>query len=87
MEQDLESSGWLARRDFLGFGAVGAAIGILTWRAVLPPAPGDTDSLSVAEAEARARTGQITLVDICTPEEWAATGIGVPAPRMVISRS
>lgn len=86
MEQDLESSGWVVRRDFLGFGAVGAVLGILTWRAVMPPEPASDETLSVAEAQAQARTGRITLVDIRTPGEWDATGVGEHAHPLDMRR-
>lgn len=42
----------------------------------------DAATLTVAEAYQRAQTGEILLIDIRRPEEWAATGI--PAGAVAI---
>lgn len=47
-------------------------------RSVQPPAPA-RDSLSVAEAQALAASGEVTLIDIRRPDEWAETGIAADA--------
>ena len=86
MEQDLDASHWIARRDLLRFGAIGAAIGLLSWRAVRPPEPPITETVSVSEALARADAGSITLIDIRRPDEWAATGIATPAHPLDMRR-
>lgn len=70
----------IARRDLLGFGLIGAALGILSYRLVVParrrPAG---DVLSVREAFEQSTAGEILLIDIRRPEEWAQTGIPAPA--------
>lgn len=86
MEQDLDASHWIARRDLLGFGAIGAAIGLLSWRAVRPPEPTITETVSVSEALARADAGSLTLIDIRRPDEWATTGIATPAHPLDMRR-
>lgn len=75
MTQDLGSSGWLGRRDLLGFGILGAALGILAWRALERPAPDAPPALSVEETHMRAHAGSLILIDIRRPDEWQATGI------------
>ncbi|MEQ6250150.1 rhodanese-like domain-containing protein [Sulfitobacter sp. HNIBRBA3233] len=62
------------RRGFL-FGAVAlGGIGAMRW--FNTGARIDAASLSVTDAAAAARRGEITLIDIRRPDEWARTGIG-----------
>lgn len=42
--------------------------------------------LSATEAQRQAQAGKILLLDIRTPEEWAATGSGVGAKRLDMRR-
>jgi rhodanese-related sulfurtransferase len=58
-------------------GGAAAAGGIWRWR--LRPVAHDQPRLSPAEAHAAAQAGQITLVDIRSPEEWHQTGVAVGA--------
>ncbi len=50
------------------------ALGIGGWLWLNPTYDGP--SLSVAQAHDRAVAGEITLIDIRRPDEWAATGVG-----------
>jgi rhodanese-related sulfurtransferase len=43
--------------------------------------------LTAAEAFAKAATGDIILIDIRTPEEWAKTGSGAGAKRLDMRRN
>ncbi|MEM1374728.1 MAG: rhodanese-like domain-containing protein [Pseudomonadota bacterium] len=69
----------VSRRFVVGGGAALAGVA-----AVVALAPGSAEglgSLSVGEAHAAASSGDILLVDIRRPDEWAATGVpasGVP---------
>ena len=69
-----------------GLVAAGAAIGggyyAWTWRR-----PFGGPALSVAEAHARAASGDILLVDIRRPDEWAETGVGEGAHPLDMRRS
>lgn len=63
-------------RRYLVIGAalsVGGAL--VTLRHNLTPPQHDRARLEVTEAYARARDGQILLVDIRTPREWRASGV------------
>ena len=42
--------------------------------------------LSAPEAHARAQAGQLTLIDVRTPEEWRETGVAPGAVRLEGSR-
>ena len=70
--------GKLTRRAFgLAGGAViiGGAVFAANWFNVAADASGD-GKLSVADAHRSATQGQVYLVDIRRPDEWARTGIG-----------
>ena len=69
-------SGRMSRRGLLvGGGVVALALaGGVWWRRQAPDYGGA--ALSVAQAHAAARAGDITLIDIRTPREWRATGVG-----------
>ncbi len=58
-----------------------AAVGYIT----LPGEPAGP-RLDAAEAFRRAEAGEILLVDIRTPEEWARTGSPTPAHRLDMRR-
>ena len=77
--KDPKGRPWIARRDLLGLGAIGACLGILTYRAVVPPVADGAQTLTAREALEMAEAGQITLIDIRRPDEWRATGIAAPA--------
>ncbi|MGR3501016.1 rhodanese-like domain-containing protein [Pseudaestuariivita sp.] len=70
------------RTMMLGTGAVVAA-GAATW--ALRPAHGGAD-LTPAQAHAAARAGDLLLVDIRRPDEWAATGVGEGAVPLDMRR-
>lgn len=48
--------------------------------------PGNGGDLSPPDAHALARSGQITLVDVRRPDEWATTGSGEGAHRLDMRR-
>lgn len=60
-----------------GMAATGAAVAIRQYRLIPPDYAGD--QLSVAEAYHLAQDGSLLLVDIRTPREWRATGLGAGA--------
>lgn len=69
----------ISRRYLLGGGA--ALAGGAAFLAFGPLGADDRTTLTVSEAHAAAAAGDILLVDIRRPDEWAATGIpasGVP---------
>lgn len=83
----------LSRRKLLvtaGLAAFGAATFVaadgqnLFYAALTEDFPGGT--LTVQEAHAKAIAGEITLVDIRRPDEWAATGSGEGAQRLDLRR-
>jgi rhodanese-related sulfurtransferase len=83
----------VARRTFLIGGtalALGAAGFVaadgqnLFYAAITEDFPGGT--LTAAEAHAKAIAGEITLIDIRRPEEWAETGSGEGAHRIDLRR-
>jgi len=74
------------RAALLGIAGAGlAAVGV--WRAWpwIMPLP-DGAALSVAEAHAAAVAGEILLIDIRTPDEWARTGVGEGARPLDMRR-
>ncbi len=76
------------RRVFLltGIGlAVGASVFAARWFNVLASLE-DEGALSVQEAHAKAMAGEIVLVDIRRPEEWARSGIGQGAVPLDMRR-
>ncbi|SCZ55179.1 Rhodanese-related sulfurtransferase [Epibacterium ulvae] len=65
----------LNRRRLLLVGlGIGGAVAVGRWRYLTAPEHLNA-KLSVQETHTRQKTGEITLVDIRTPREWAATGI------------
>lgn len=63
----------LSRRHFI------LLTGATLLSALLPARPGRAQSVEVLSAEdahAKAQSGEILLIDIRTPEEWAQTGVG-----------
>lgn len=65
----------LNRRNFL----TGAGLVALLAFLPVPWARASSTRMSAAQAHAKASSGEILLLDIRTPEEWARTGIGAPA--------
>ncbi|OWU69485.1 hypothetical protein ATO3_21865 [Marinibacterium profundimaris] len=86
MTQDFSPPVRLARRDLLVFGLVGAAVGLLSYSATRPLLPDRAGSLTATEAFELAQAGQITLIDIRRPDEWAATGIAPAAHPLDMRR-
>lgn len=76
MVQSMSGERRISRRGFLvGGGVVAVALaGGAWWRRQAPDYDGV--ALSVAQAHAAAKSGDITLIDIRTPREWRATGVG-----------
>lgn len=66
----------ISRRRLLGLGIVAAAAGLTGWQVYTRAPDYAGQSLSVADAHAAAKAGDITLIDIRRPDEWARTGIG-----------
>lgn len=71
-----------SRRAFI-FAAVVSVIAGHAIAQIVPPNDGD---LSPADAHALAKSGEITLVDIRRPDEWAKTGSGEGAHRLDMRR-
>jgi len=69
--------GWSRRRLLIGAALVLPVAVIGTRRVLRPRFAGET--LTVEEAHAAAATGEVVLVDIRRPDEWAATGVGAGA--------
>ena len=73
------------RTLLIGAGALAAVWAIREYR-LTPPAH-DGLRLSVREAHERAVAGELLLIDIRTPREWQATGIGEGAHPIDMRRS
>ena len=67
-----------SRRAFLGTG-FGVATAVIVGWAVWPRPQFDGAALSVRAAFEAAQTGDVILIDIRRPDEWASTGIGTGA--------
>lgn len=74
-----------SRRQVLVAGAI-VASGVSAW-GFWPNAGHAGNTLTPAEAHQKAINGQITLVDIRRPDEWARTGSGAGAHRLDMRRS
>ncbi|WP_406645301.1 rhodanese-like domain-containing protein [Aliisedimentitalea scapharcae] len=76
MRESNKSHSTLSRRKVIVVGAVGAAalVGGAWWRRQAPDYDGG--KLTVAQAHQQAKSGAVILIDIRTPREWRATGIG-----------
>ncbi|KUJ85545.1 hypothetical protein AVO45_00670 [Ruegeria marisrubri] len=80
------NSGLFTRRAFLiGGGALAVVWGVREYR--LTPPDHDGTKLSASEAHERAVAGALLLIDIRTPREWQATGIGEGAHPIDMRRS
>ncbi|WP_052257724.1 rhodanese-like domain-containing protein [Leisingera sp. ANG-DT] len=75
----------LTRRLVLLGGAAAAAGAGIWWQRRQPP-DHDHPRLTVAEAYAQAQAGEITLVDIRTPQEWRASGVPVGSHQIDMRR-
>ncbi|MCV6585028.1 MAG: rhodanese-like domain-containing protein [Marinibacterium sp.] len=64
------------RRHALLLGAASITAGVLISRPLLRRMDDGTQNLSVTDAHSAAQRGDITLIDIRRPDEWARTGIG-----------
>ncbi|WP_299663963.1 rhodanese-like domain-containing protein [uncultured Ruegeria sp.] len=67
-----------------GIAAIGAGFAIREYRLI--PQDYSGDQLDVAKAHQKAVAGDILLVDIRTPREWRATGIGQGAQPLDMRR-
>ncbi len=76
---DIAAPAPYGRRAFVLAGAGAATLAVAgagSWRIVnRTAAAGAAGTLTPAEAHRSARTGDIVLIDIRRPEEWAATGV------------
>jgi len=73
-----ESSGLTRRRLIMGGGVVAVAVaGGIWWRRQAPDYDGA--KLTVEQAHQQAMSGDVILIDIRTPREWRATGVGTGA--------
>lgn len=73
------------RRIFL-FAAATVASGAIAWG--LLPDPGfAAETLTPPEAHQKAKSGELLLIDIRRPDEWAKTGSGQHAVRLDMRRS
>ncbi|MGB7241205.1 MAG: rhodanese-like domain-containing protein [Sulfitobacter sp.] len=79
-QEDQENPSLITRRGVLYSGAIAvAAGGIFATRWFNIGAEISDTDLSVEDAYRRALNGEVVLVDIRRPDEWALTGIGVGA--------
>lgn len=67
----------ISRRIILGLGALVLAGGAVAYGQVYQPYDGR--AIDAAEAQRLAAAGQVTLVDVRRPDEWAKTGAGAGA--------
>ncbi|EBA14359.1 hypothetical protein RSK20926_17372 [Roseobacter sp. SK209-2-6] len=75
------------RRQFLlGGGAVIALAAGGVWWQRRQPAAHDNPRLTPAEAYRKALSGDLTLVDIRTPQEWRSSGVPVGAVQIDMRR-
>ncbi|MEM6310580.1 MAG: rhodanese-like domain-containing protein [Pseudomonadota bacterium] len=72
---DSAPSPWKRRGIILGLAAAGGA-GLFASRWYNVSAQVTGTALSVQDAHAQANSGEVVLVDIRRPDEWARTGIG-----------
>ncbi len=74
----------ISRRILLGLGLVAVVGGAVAYGQAFPTYDGP--AIDPAEAARRVAAGEITLVDIRRPDEWAATGSGAGALRLDLRR-
>lgn len=67
----------LSRRVVLGLGIAVLVGGVLAYGQVYQTFDGQ--AIDAAEAQKRAARGEVTLIDIRRPDEWADTGYGADA--------
>ncbi|WP_323776018.1 rhodanese-like domain-containing protein [Leisingera sp.] len=67
-------------------GGIAAAAGAGIWWQRRQPPDHDWPRLTAAEAFAQAQAGEITLVDIRTPQEWRASGVPVGSHQIDMRR-
>lgn len=84
MIENLARRGIDRRWMLAGAAAVLVGAGVRQWR--LTPPDFDGGALSVTEAHRAAQAGDILLIDIRTPREWRATGIGQGARPLDMRR-
>jgi rhodanese-related sulfurtransferase len=70
----------ISRRVMLGLGVTALVGGAVAYGLVYPTYDGA--AIDAVEAQKRVAAGQVTLVDIRGPDEWAATGTAAGALRM-----
>ncbi|WP_193139295.1 MULTISPECIES: rhodanese-like domain-containing protein [unclassified Meridianimarinicoccus] len=82
----LRPGGPLSRRTLLLGGLSGAALAAGGWYAWILRRPFDGRQITPIEAHDLAAAGQIFLIDIRRPDEWAATGVGAGAMPLDMRR-
>lgn len=79
------------RRVLRGFVGAGAILGLVAAGGAIwlrqQPVAHDQPRMSPAEAHAAVRAGQITLVDIRSPQEWRQTGVAEDAVLIDMRRA
>lgn len=73
-----------SRRSLILLGLAAAGGGLLAYTLISPTFPGAT--LDAATAHQRAMAGELLLIDIRRPDEWAATGTAAGAHRLDLRR-
>lgn len=73
---DPRKTGLLTRRHIIAGGVVAVAAGLAIWQYRLIPPVYAGGKLDVQDAHDKAVSGEIVLVDIRRPDEWARTGVG-----------
>lgn len=85
MSEPIAPNPWLSRRNLLMGGVAAAAVGGYLWWTRQPPSH-EQPRLTVAQAFAAARAGDVLLVDIRTPQEWRSTGVPVGSHQIDMRR-
>ena len=82
----ISSSFNMKRRRVLGLVLVAGAIGTVGWRQLASAPPPEGTWLEVTEAHRKLQDGDLLLIDIRRPDEWARTGVPLGAHPLDMRR-